>query len=143
MQALKNSGDMVMLSWLGKFEAHTLKVAAILHVYECLGNLSRVPEIIPTKMLMAAMDVVEAMSEHQEQLIRDSGESGSDAEEQAVIEALTGARIPMRALLQKLRFRKPFRSMGKRAYVAAKRRVDIMLASGAIIVSASGNLEIV
>lgn len=143
LKALKDSGDMVMLSWLGKFEAHTLKIAAVLHVYECLGNQTKVPEVIPDKLLFAAMDLVEVMSEHQEQLIKDAGESGSDAEEQAVIEVIAGSSMTKSVVLQKLRFRKPFRAMNKAAYKAASRRVETMIADGKLLITSSGKLEVV
>lgn len=143
LKQLKDSGDMVMLSWLGKFEAHVLKIAAVLHVFECLGNESKVPEVIPDKMLFAAIDLVEVMSEHQEKLIQDSGESGMDAEEQAVIEVISGSSMTKSVLLQKLRFRKPFRAMNKLAYKAAGKRVEMMVNDGKLIINSSGKLEVV
>lgn len=140
---LSNSGDMVMLSWLGKFEAHTLKIAAVLHVYECIGNGSKVSEVIPDKLLFAAMELVELMSDHQQQLIRDSGDSGTDAEEQAVIECLSSSRVGVRALLQKVRYRKPFSAMGKNGYSAAKKRIERMVEQGQLVINAQGTLEVV
>lgn len=140
---LSNTGDMVMLSWLGKFEAHVLKIAAVLHVYECIGNGSKVSEVIPDKLLFAAMELVEIMSDHQQQLIRDSGDSGTDAEEQAVVECLSSARLGSRALLQKVRYRKPFSSMGKNGYGAAKKRIERMIEQGQLVINAQGTLEVV
>lgn len=143
MAELERAGEMVMLSWLGKFEAHVIKIAAVLHVYECIGNGSKVSSIITDKMLVAAMELVDLMADHQQQMIRDSGDSGNDAEEQVVIEALGSSKMAARSLLQKIRYRKPFSSMGKNGYAAAKRRVETMISGGVIIVNATGTLEVV
>jgi hypothetical protein len=134
---------MVMLSWLGKFEAHVIKIAAVLHVYECIGNGSKVSNIITDKILVAAMELVDLMADHQQQMIRDSGDSGNDAEEQVVIEALGSSKLAARSLLQKIRYRKPFSSMGKNGYAAAKRRVETMISAGVIIINSTGSLEVV
>lgn len=143
MAELERAGEMVMLSWLGKFEAHVIKIAAVLHVYECIGNGSKVSNIITDKILVAAMELVDLMADHQQQMIRDSGDSGNDAEEQVVIEALGSSKMAVRSLLQKIRYRKPFSSMGKNGYAAAKRRVETMVSGGLIIVNSSGSLEVV
>lgn len=143
MAELERAGEMVMLSWLGKFEAHVIKIAAVLHVYECIGNGSKVSSVITDKLLVAAMELVDLMADHQQQMIRDSGDSGNDAEEQVVIEALGSSKMAVRSLLQKIRYRKPFSSMGKNGYAAAKRRVETMISGGVIIVNASGSLEVV
>lgn len=143
MAELERAGEMVMLSWLGKFEAHVIKIAAVLHVYECIGNGSKVSNIITDKILVAAMELVDLMADHQQQMIRDSGDSGNDAEEQVVIEALGSSKMATRSLLQKIRYRKPFSSMGKNGYAAAKRRVETMISGGVIIVNATGTLEVV
>lgn len=143
MAELERAGEMVMLSWLGKFEAHVIKIAAVLHVYECIGNGSKVSNIITDKILVAAMELVDLMADHQQQMIRDSGDSGNDAEEQVVIEALGSSKMAVRSLLQKIRYRKPFSSMGKNGYAAAKRRVETMISGGVIIINASGSLEVV
>lgn len=143
MKELEMAGEMVMLSWLGKFEAHVIKIAAVLHVYECIGNGSRVSSVITDRILVAAMELVDLMADHQQQMIRDSGDSGSDAEEQTVIEALGSSKLAMRALLQKIRYRKPFSSMGKNGYASAKRRVETMVSSGVLLVNSSGSIEVV
>jgi hypothetical protein len=143
MAELERAGEMVMLSWLGKFEAHVIKIAAVLHVYECIGNGSKVSNIITDKILVAAMELVDLMADHQQQMIRDSGDSGNDAEEQVVIEALGSSKLAARSLLQKIRYRKPFSSMGKNGYAAAKRRVETMISAGVIIINSTGSLEVV
>lgn len=143
MGELGQSGDTVLLSWLGKFETHVLKIAAVLHVFECLGHGMPVPDVIPDAMVSAAMDLTETLSYHMETLLHDAGESGIDAEEQAVIEALTGKKLPTRGLTQILRHRKPFKAMGKGGYQTCIRRVEKMISSGQIIVKSDGTLEIV
>lgn len=143
MGHLSQSGDMVLLSWLGKFETHVLKIAAVIHVFECLGNGVSVPEVIPDKVVRMAMDLVEVLSHHMEVLLHDAGESGNDAEEQAVIEALTNKRLATRALTQILRHRKPFKAMGKGGYQASIRRVEKMVSSGQLLIKPDGVLEIV
>jgi len=143
MAELERAGEMVMLSWLGKFEAHVIKIAAVLHVYECIGNGSKVSSVITDKLLVAAMELVDLMADHQQQMIRDSGDSGNDAEEQTVIEALGSSKMAVRSLLQKIRYRKPFSSMGKNGYAAARRRVETMISAGVLIINSSGSLEVV
>lgn len=143
MAELDRAGEMVMLSWLGKFEAHVIKIAAVLHVYECIGNGSKVSSVITDKILVAAMELVNLMADHQQQMIRDSGDSGSDAEEQVVITALGNSKMATRALLQIIRYRKPFSAMGKNGYAAAKRRIETMISGGVIVINASGTLEVV
>lgn len=143
MAELERAGEMVMLSWLGKFEAHVIKIAAVLHVYECIGNGSKVSSVITDKILVAAMELVDLMADHQQQMIRDSGDSGSDAEEQVIIEALGSSKMATRSLLQKVRYRKPFSSMGKNGYATAKKRIETMISGGVIIINSTGSLEVV
>lgn len=139
---LKDAGDMVLLSWLGKFETHVLKVASVLHVFECLGNGTKVAEVIPDNMLMMAMDFIEVMSDHMSQLLHDAGESGKEAEEETVILTIDGRRMSTRELVQRLRNKKPFKAMGKTAYKAAERRVASMIAEGSLIVRTDGSLGV-
>lgn len=141
MGELKDSGDMIMLSWLGKFETFTLKIAGVMHVIECLGNGCKVPDIIPDSLVFSAMELVDVLSDHIEQLIRDSGESGSDAEESAIIAALDKPLV-LRAVRDRLRGRKPFRSMPGNGYKAITRRIEIMLKQGALIIGTDGKLQV-
>jgi hypothetical protein len=140
---LKDSGDMVLLSWLGKFETHALKVASVLHVFECLGNGVSVPEIIPDKTLDAAMEFVELMSDHMEKLLHDAGESGNEAEEEAVILTMDGRKLSTRTLVQRLRNKKPFSAMGKAGYKAAENRVAKMIQAGILVIGTDGSLSVV
>ena len=140
---LKDSGDMVLLSWLGKFETHALKVASVLHVFECLGNGVAVPPIIPDAILDAAMQFVEVVSDHMETLLHDAGESGNDAEEEAIILTIDGKRMSTRTLVQRLRNKKPFSAMGKQGYKAAERRVARMIETGILVIGTDGNLSVV
>lgn len=141
MRELKDSGDMIMLSWIGKFETFVLKIAAIMHIFECHGNDCKVPEIIPDSLIYASMELIDVLSEHVEQLIRDAGESGSDAEESAVISTLDRP-MASRALADRLRGRKPFRSMPN-GYAAAKRRIEAMINQGSLMVTADGKIQVV
>lgn len=140
---LKDSGDMVLLSWLGKFETHALKIASVIHVFECLGNGVSVPDIIPDKILDISMEFVELMSDHMQQLLQDAGESGNDAEEEAVILTMDGRKLTTRSLVQRLRNKKPFSSMGKGAYKASERRVAKMIESGILVIGKDGNLSVI
>lgn len=140
---LKDSGDMVLLSWLGKFETHALKVASVLHVFECLGNGVDVPNIIPDAILDAAMQFVEVMSDHMEQLLHDAGESGNEAEEEAVILTMDGRKMSTRTLVQRLRNKKPYKAMGKTGYKAAEIRVAKMITAGILVIGTDGNLAVV
>lgn len=49
----------------------------------------------------------------------------------------------MRALLQKVRYRKPFSAMGKNGYSAAKKRIERMVEQGQLVINAQGTLEVV
>ena len=142
MRALKDSGDMVMLSWVGKFETFVLKIAAIIHVFDCHASGCKVPEIIPDRVIFSSMELVDILSAHVQQLIRDAGESGSDAEESAVISVLERPMV-MRSLRDKLRGRKPFRSMPGSGYKAITARIDTMLKQGSLVIGTDGKITVV
>lgn len=141
MQALKESGDMVTLSWIGKFETFALKVAAIIHVFECHASGCKVPEIIPDSLIFSSMDLIDVLGDHVQQLIRDAGESGVDAEESAVISVLDRPMV-MRSLRDKLRGRKPFRSMPGSGYKAITARVESMLKQGSLVIGTDGKISV-
>lgn len=142
MQALKESGDMIMLSWVGKFETFVLKIAAILHVFECHASGCKVPDIIPDSLIFASMELVDVLATHIQQLIRDAGESGVDAEESAIVAVLEKPMV-MRSLRDKLRGRKPFRSMPGSGYKAITARIASMLKEGSLVISADGKITVV
>ena len=142
MGELKESGDMIMMSWLSKYETFVLKIAGIVHVVECLGHGSQVPQTIPDKWICAAMDLVDVMSDHIQEMIRDCGESGNDAEESAIIACLDRP-MPMRTLREKLRGRKPFRSMPGSGYKVITRRIENMINQGSLVVGSDGKLSVV
>lgn len=142
MGELKESGDMVMLSWLGKYETQVLKIAGIMHVFECHGSGCKVPEIVPDSLIYDAMDLVDVLSDHVQQLLRDAGESGSEAEEDTIIDILSAKPLPRRALALKAKNRKPFKAM-QANFKMANNRIDTMLKSGSLVISTSGNVEIV
>lgn len=141
MHSLKESGDMVMLSWIGKFETFVLKIAAIIHVFECHASGCKVPEIIPDSLIFASMDLIDVLGAHIQQLIRDAGESGADAEESAVISVLERPMV-MRSLRDKLRGRKPFRSMPGSGYKAITARIDSMLKAGSLVIGTDGKISV-
>lgn len=140
---LAEAGEMVALSWLGKYETHVLKVAGVLHVIECLGNGVHPPEVIPDDMVCAAMDFVDLLGDHLNEILHDAGESGSEAEEDCFIDVLSNKPLTRREVMLKVKNRKPYKSMGRNAYAAANRRLDAMLASGVIMVNATGRLVVV
>ena len=142
MGELKQSGDMIMLSWLGKYETQVLKIAGVLHVFESQGNGCRPPELIPDSLIQSSMDLVDVLADHIQQVLRDAGESGNEAEESAVIAALEKP-APLRSVRDKLRGRKPFRSMPGSGYQAITRRIDAMINQGILVVDTAGRLTVV
>lgn len=139
--ALARRGEMVMLSWLGKLETHVLKVAAVLHVFECSAAGCRVPEVIPSPLIRAALDFVLVMGEHLEQILLENGESGAAAEVDAVFSLISDKRFGVTQAVMALKNRAPFKAMGNNAaYSAAKRRVASMLNDGLLMLDAKGNL---
>lgn len=142
MGELKASGDMIMLSWLGKYETQVLKVAGIIHVFEAQGNGCKPPEVIPDSLIDASMELVDVLADHIQQVLRDAGESGNEAEESAVIAALERP-APLRTVRDKLRGRKPFRSMPGSGYQAITRRIDAMINQGILVVDTDGRIKVV
>lgn len=139
---LKESGQLLSCGWLGKADAHVLKVAAVIHVFECMASGSKVPEIIPGRVVQAAEDLVMALFEHFTSMLSSNGDSGASVEEDAVVEVLSHP-MPRRSLVLKLKNRSPFRSMGKNAYAKAGARVDAMITAGSLVVNANGKIEVV
>lgn len=140
---LGEQGETIVLSWLGKYETHVLKVASVLHVIESLGNGCYPPETIPDDMIKIGMDFVDMLAEHMGEIMHDAGESGTEAEEDCFIEVLSQKPLSRREVLLKAKNRKPFRSMGRNAYASANKRLDAMLEAGVLVVSARGKLEVV
>lgn len=139
--ALARRGDMVLLSWLGKLETHVLKVAAVLHVFESSAEGCKVPEVIPSSLIRAALDFVLVMGEHLEQILLDNGESGAAVEVDAVFSLISEKRFGVTPAVMALKNRAPFKAMGKNAaYSAAKSRVFSMLNDGLLMLDAKGNL---
>lgn len=140
---LRKQGFPVAVGWLGKVDAHILKIATLLHVFECLGHGSQVAQRIPTRTLEIANDIVMEVFEHFMELLSHSGESGITSEEDAIVDTLTNKPLARRQLLLKLKNRNPYRGMGKDAYAAAGRRIDAMLEQGSLVALSSGKLEVV
>lgn len=137
---LAKDGELVQVGWLGKIETHTMKVAAVLHVVECLANGCNPPAQIPLKVVQTALEFVELLAGHLAGLLHDSGETGEAAEIDAVLELVTRKPYTARPLAQVLRRRHPFRSMGKEAYTRARGRIQTMLEQGRLIVNTKGEI---
>lgn len=140
---LRKQGFPVAVGWLGKADAHILKIATLLHVFECLGHGSQVAQRIPTRVLEIAHDLVMEVFNHFMELLNQSGESGVTSEEDAIVDVLTHKPLARRQLLLKLKNRNPYRGMGKDGYAAAGKRIDAMLEQGSLVVLSSGKLEVV
>lgn len=132
---LLRDGEVVMVGWLCKLETHVLKVAAVLHVVECLGSNCSVPQVIPTKLVQTALEFVRAMGGHLLHVLHGSGESGVLAEIDAVIELAARKPYTVRVLAQTLRRRHPFRAMGNQAYKRAQARIETMLQEGRLVMT--------
>lgn len=139
---LKLAGEMVMMGWLAKIETHVMKIAGNLYVIECLSNNCKVSEIIPTWIIEESIDLVMTLADHIKGILNSAGESGTQAEEETIIDILTGRPIERRALALKAKNRKPFKAMPA-GFKMASARIDAMLATGSLQVSSSGKIEIV
>lgn len=139
---LKMSGEMVMMGWLAKIETHVMKIAGNIHVIECISNNCKVSEIIPTWIIEESIELVLTLSEHIKEILNEAGESGSQAEEETIIDILTGKPMERRALALKAKNRKPFKAMPA-GFKIASARIDAMLTSGSLSVTAAGKIEIV
>ncbi len=67
---LNKSGELSYLGWLGKLETHVLKIALVLHVFDCLGNSCQVPQIIPSRLIEASIDLVLEIGKHMRKIIQ-------------------------------------------------------------------------
>jgi hypothetical protein len=140
---LARDGEMLQVGWLGKIETHTLKVAAVLHVVECLGNGCNPSSQIPLSTVQTALEYVEMLAEHLTHILHDSGESGEAAEIDAVMDLITSRSKPykVRPLAQALRKRHPFRAMGKESYTRARQRVESMIQSKRLLLTHEGEIH--
>lgn len=139
---LKMAGEMVMMGWLAKIETHVLKIAGNLHVIECIANDCKVSEVIPTWIIEESIDLVMMLADHIKGILNSAGESGSQAEEETIIDILTGKPIEKRALALKAKNRKPFKAMPN-GFKMASSRVDAMLLAGSLVVNSANKIEIV
>lgn len=139
---LKNSGEMVMMGWLGKIITHALKIAGNIHVIECLANNCKVSEVIPTWIIEESIDLVLILSEHIKDIMNSAGESGSQAEEETIIDILSKDALPLRGLILKAKNRKPFKAMPA-GFKIAGARVEAMIRSGILRVNVAGKIEVV
>ncbi len=133
---LRREGEMTYLGWLGKLETHVLKIATVLHVFDCLGNGCEVPQIIPNSLIEASIELVLEVGKHMRRVIQQSGESGDSAEVDAVLDLVSSQRVDMTEAKRILRRRAPFRSRGStEAYRAAGLRIESMLREGLLVIS--------
>lgn len=140
LRELKLAGEMVMMGWLGKIITHALKIAGNIHIIECLANNCKVSEIIPTWIIEDSIELVLTLSEHIKGIMNAAGESGSQAEEETIIDILTEKPLPARALALRAKNRKPFKAMPA-GFKIASTRIETMLKSGMIVVNAAGKIE--
>ncbi|MNZ23295.1 hypothetical protein D3C78_404020 [compost metagenome] len=140
---LAKRGELVLLSWLGKIEAHTLKVATVLHVIECRAADSTVPELIPTHLIRAALELVAVLGDHLQHILQENGENGDAAEVEAVYALVSEKHLTLKAATMALKNRAPFKAMGKAAYKSAGQRLAAMREAGLLILSAKGELRAV
>lgn len=141
--ALNATGENIACGWLGKYETHVLKVAGVIHVIESLSAGCYPGEIIPDSVVMTAMDIVDMLADQLTEILHDAGESGSEAEADAIVEILSNKPLSKREALLKAKNRKPFRGMGRNAYAAAAARLERMISEGALLVNQRGKLEVV
>lgn len=135
------AGDMVGLGWVGKIDAHILKVATTMHVIECLGNGSKVPTLMPLKVVQAAADFIMVMKDHLQEIMTTNGQSGGGAESETILAVLERRGLSMRQVVMAAKNRAPFKSRGKDAYRAAKERVERMIDAGEILITKDGKLD--
>ena len=138
---LKMAGEMVMMGWLAKIETHVMKIAGNIYVIECLSNDCKVSEIIPTWIIEESIDLVLGLADHIKGILNSAGESGTQAEEETIIEVLTRAPMEKRAAVLQAKNRKPFKAMPA-SFRMASARIDSMLLSGQLILNAAGKVAI-
>lgn len=136
---LRNTGELTYLGWIGKLETHVLKIALVLHVYDCLGNGCELPQIIPSKLITASIDLVFEIGKHMRSIIQNSGEAGDTSEVDVVLDLVSSERVNMMEAKRKLRRRAPFRSRGGGAYKAVGSRIDSMIREGLLVISTDDN----
>lgn len=141
---LLEQGELSYLGWLGKLETHVLKIAAVIHVFDALGNGCKVPDIIPTHTVALAMELALNIGLHMRRIIQDSGEAGQSAEAQTVLEVVANGngRLTAIAAAQRAKNRAPFRALGNRAYKTAKESIDELTAIGLLKLTTEGTLQV-
>lgn len=141
---LERSGEMTYLGWVGKLETHVLKIATVMHVFNCLGNGREVDKLIPDELIRGCIDLFIEYGKHMRCIIQNSGESGSTAELETVMDVLSSEQVTVERAKQILRKRAPFKGRGRDAYRAAGARINSMLKEGLIVKSATtGALQII
>lgn len=135
---LEREGELTYIGWLGKLETHVLKIATVMHVFDCLGNGREVDKFIPDELIIGCIELFMECGKHMRGIIQNSGEAGSTAELEAVMDMLDKERgVTIERAKQIMRKRSPFKARGKDAYKAAGARLNIMLKEGFIVQSAT------
>jgi hypothetical protein len=140
---LNEKGEVIAAGWFGKYETHVLKVAGVSHVIESLAGGCYPGEIIGDSTIQMAMDVVDMLGDQLTDILHDAGESGSEAEGDALIDILSQKPLSKRELLLKAKNRKPYRNMGRNAYASAAARLEAMIAAGVLVIGTRGRIEVV
>lgn len=142
---LNQKGEITYLGWLGKIETHTLKIAGVLHVFDCLGSGSKqVPEVIPLNKIQAALDLVLAIGTHIRRLIQDSGEAGQGAEAETILSLVSEGKGKLKKTdtALKAKNRTPFRALNKGGYKAAQSSINELLELGLLGMNEKGFLYV-
>jgi hypothetical protein len=140
---LSMGGDNLSAGWIGKYETHVIKIAGVIHVIENMANGCYPSEQIPNATVSMAMDIVDMLSLHFEDLMREAGESGSEAETDCFVDILSQKPLSKREVLLKAKNRRPYKGMGRNAYAAATERLESLISSGVLVVNTKGRIEVV
>lgn len=141
---LNRAGELTYVGWLGKLETHALKVALVLHVFNCLGAGTEPPPIIPTHLIESSLELVLMIGEHMRGVIQASGEAGDAAEVEAVLNLVSERAVTMAGAQRILRNRKPFhirKDSSKSGFKAAGDRIRSMLSEGLLVLDSEGFLK--
>src|SRR5699024_10474773 len=77
---LERSGEMTDLGCVGKLERQVLKMATVMHVFNCLGKGREVGRFIPDELIRGCIGLFIEYGKHTRGIIQNSGEAGSTAE---------------------------------------------------------------
>lgn len=142
---LMERGEQTYLGWLGKFETHTLKIAGVLHVFDCLGEGAKEAlPTIPLHRVQTALELVLNVGAHIRRIIQDSGEAGKSAEAETLLSLVSEGkgRLKKSAVPMKAKNRAPFKQLGSKAYSMAKQSLDELINLGLLEVDSEGFINV-